>query len=31
MTSTKFEVQVFDGKNIYNLWKSIVKDILVQK
>ena len=27
----KFEVELFDGKNNFNLWQSTVKDILVQQ
>ena len=31
MTSTNFEVQLFDGKNNFSLQQSSVKDILVQQ
>jgi hypothetical protein len=31
MTGSKFEVERFDGKNNFNIWKSTVEDILVQQ
>lgn len=31
MTSTKFQVEKFDGSNDFNLWKVRIKNLLVQQ
>jgi hypothetical protein len=31
MVSTKFELEPFNGKIIFSIWQSIVKDILVHQ
>uniref|UniRef100_A0A803QI60 Uncharacterized protein n=1 Tax=Cannabis sativa TaxID=3483 RepID=A0A803QI60_CANSA len=31
MSSTKFEIEHFDGKNNFNLWQSTVKGVLLQQ
>jgi hypothetical protein len=31
MVSTKFEVEMFNGKNNFSLWQRRMKDLLIQQ